>query len=48
MNDLGISFIAKELITNEIKNGELFVIDFKDFTIDKEVYFVYNKTSLRE
>lgn len=48
MNDLGISFIARELITNEIENGELFVIDFKDFTIDKEIYFVYNKTSLKE
>lgn len=46
--DLGISFIPRDLILEELKNEEIFELNFNEFKMNKEIYFVYHKNSLQE
>lgn len=48
MSDLGISFLYKNIVQDELDQGKLSIIKLKDFNIRQEFSFVYSKGSIHE
>ena len=46
--NIGISFVPRDLILEELEREELTELNFTEFSMTKEIYFVYHKNSLQE